>query len=278
MEQRCEGRGIYKRHEFKAFANPSPSRLSGQSTQISNRSENRQFSEAEAQKPVPPKKINIPQVCNDFRVHSHGEALQKVLNRVAILKMTSNLNDGRGDKFPWQPTNQQPTSPVPDAPSGASSATLPNDWSIRSNCRAHSLSSKLHCASGRPKLDQFFKETAMRLRVIRPVNSSGIRSLGYLPATNSFSLRLFFSQKAPVEPQTPASNPPRPRPLNEEDMTQYRLSGFHPVSIGDSFKDRRYQVIRKLGFGVYSTVWLCRDHLYHYFPVKLTQGRHNLLP
>jgi hypothetical protein len=136
---------------------------------------------------------------------------------------------------------------------------------------------KVRCAFGRTNLDQFFKETVMKLNVIRPVNSSRVRFLRLLPAMRSFR-KLFFSQKAPVEPQTPASKPPRPRPLNEENMRRYSLGGFHPVSIGDSFKDGRYQVIRKLGFGIYSTVWLCRDHLYNYFPRELKQGRHNLLP
>ena len=45
----------------------------------------------------------------------------------------------------------------------------------------------------------------------------------------------------------------------EENPQNYRPGGFHPVVVGSSFSDSRYHVIRKLGFGVYSTVWLCRD-------------------
>ncbi|KAF1951326.1 kinase-like protein [Byssothecium circinans] len=36
----------------------------------------------------------------------------------------------------------------------------------------------------------------------------------------------------------------------------YRPGGFHPVNLGDTFRDSKYKVIRKLGEGSYSTVWL----------------------
>ncbi|KAF2501345.1 kinase-like protein [Lophium mytilinum] len=36
----------------------------------------------------------------------------------------------------------------------------------------------------------------------------------------------------------------------------YRPGGFHPVSLGDSFCAGKYRVIRKLGDGSFSTVWL----------------------
>ncbi|KAJ7040965.1 kinase-like domain-containing protein [Mycena alexandri] len=44
----------------------------------------------------------------------------------------------------------------------------------------------------------------------------------------------------------------------EEDWQEYKLGGYHPVSIGDSF-DGRYVVVRKLGWGHFSTVWLAHD-------------------
>ncbi|KAJ6606835.1 kinase-like domain-containing protein [Mycena sp. CBHHK59/15] len=46
---------------------------------------------------------------------------------------------------------------------------------------------------------------------------------------------------------------------DEEDWQEYKLGGFHPVSIGDSFSNNRYVVVRKLGWGHFSTVWLARD-------------------
>jgi serine/threonine-protein kinase SRPK3 len=45
----------------------------------------------------------------------------------------------------------------------------------------------------------------------------------------------------------------------EEDSEDYCKGGYHPVSVGEKFKDGRYVVVRKLGWGHFSTVWLSRD-------------------
>ena len=45
----------------------------------------------------------------------------------------------------------------------------------------------------------------------------------------------------------------------QEQMSRYRQGGFHPVSLGDTFKAGRYKVHHKLGWGGFSTVWLARD-------------------
>ncbi|KAI1294636.1 SRSF protein kinase 3 [Halotydeus destructor] len=44
----------------------------------------------------------------------------------------------------------------------------------------------------------------------------------------------------------------------QEDPNDYCRGGYHPVKIGDLFSTR-YHVIRKLGWGHFSTVWLCFD-------------------
>ena len=46
---------------------------------------------------------------------------------------------------------------------------------------------------------------------------------------------------------------------DEEDWEDYTKGGYHPVHIGDAFSDGRYIVVRKLGWGHFSTVWLARD-------------------
>ncbi|ESK87309.1 cmgc srpk protein kinase [Moniliophthora roreri MCA 2997] len=46
---------------------------------------------------------------------------------------------------------------------------------------------------------------------------------------------------------------------DEEDLEDYVVGGYHPVQIGDRFSDGRYQVVRKLGWGHFSTVWLVKD-------------------
>ena len=64
--------------------------------------------------------------------------------------------------------------------------------------------------------------------------------------------------------------PPRPLPtasfeaidssetIEEERLSWYDPKNFYPVRIGDVLHSR-YQVVGKLGYGGYSTVWLCRD-------------------
>src|SRR5882757_4725310 len=49
---------------------------------------------------------------------------------------------------------------------------------------------------------------------------------------------------------------------DEEDWEDYVKGGYHPVKIGDSFSEGRYVVVRKLGWGHFSTVWLARDEKY----------------
>ncbi|QSS60981.1 serine kinase [Histoplasma capsulatum] len=44
-----------------------------------------------------------------------------------------------------------------------------------------------------------------------------------------------------------------------EEPDYYRIGGFHPISLGDTFHHGKYTILRKLGYGQYSTVWLARD-------------------
>ncbi|KAL5511950.1 SKY1_2 [Sanghuangporus vaninii] len=50
---------------------------------------------------------------------------------------------------------------------------------------------------------------------------------------------------------------------DEEDWEDYVKGGYHPVHIGDTFSDGRYTVVRKLGWGHFSTVWLARDNRFN---------------
>ena len=48
--------------------------------------------------------------------------------------------------------------------------------------------------------------------------------------------------------------------------------GYHPVEVGDTFINQ-YYVIRKLGFGTFSTVWLCWDlHMLRLVAVKVIKS------
>ncbi|XP_065142294.1 SRSF protein kinase 3 [Paramisgurnus dabryanus] len=51
---------------------------------------------------------------------------------------------------------------------------------------------------------------------------------------------------------------------DQEDSSDYCYGGYHPIQLGDVF-NKRYKVVSKLGWGYFSTVWLCID---------LRSGRH----
>ncbi|KAF7556895.1 hypothetical protein G7046_g6183 [Stylonectria norvegica] len=58
----------------------------------------------------------------------------------------------------------------------------------------------------------------------------------------------------------------------------YRPGGYHPVSIGDTLGEGRYRVIRKLGDGSFSTVWLAEnkevtEELPKYIALKVMMAR-----
>lgn len=46
---------------------------------------------------------------------------------------------------------------------------------------------------------------------------------------------------------------------DEEDSEDYCKGGYHPVTVGESYNNGRYIIVRKLGWGHFSTVWLSRD-------------------
>ncbi|CAM2109942.1 unnamed protein product [Caretta caretta] len=68
------------------------------------------------------------------------------------------------------------------------------------------------------------------------------------------------------QPPSPTQPPTAPAPLpglgsdeeEQEDPRDYCKGGYYPVAIGDLFNGRHH-VVRKLGWGHFSTVWLCWD-------------------
>lgn len=54
---------------------------------------------------------------------------------------------------------------------------------------------------------------------------------------------------------------------HSEQIEDYRPGGFHPVHFGDLLYNGQYEIIRKLGYGSFSTVWLAKDKLYKINPI-----------
>uniref|UniRef100_A0A8C2KSW5 non-specific serine/threonine protein kinase n=1 Tax=Cyprinus carpio TaxID=7962 RepID=A0A8C2KSW5_CYPCA len=70
-------------------------------------------------------------------------------------------------------------------------------------------------------------------------------------------------RRPPLSPPPPDFSPPPAELLGSDDEEQenpsdYCKGGYYPVKIGDLFNGR-YHVVRKLGWGHFSTVWLCWD-------------------
>ncbi|KAL1632779.1 serine/threonine protein kinase, CMGC [Neofusicoccum ribis] len=53
---------------------------------------------------------------------------------------------------------------------------------------------------------------------------------------------------------------PAENTADEEDSEDYCKGGYHPVQVGEQYNNGRYTVVRKLGWGHFSTVWLSRDN------------------
>ena len=45
-----------------------------------------------------------------------------------------------------------------------------------------------------------------------------------------------------------------------EALEQYCPGGYHPIHLNDILKDGQYEILHKLGFGSFATVWLARDN------------------
>jgi hypothetical protein len=64
---------------------------------------------------------------------------------------------------------------------------------------------------------------------------------------------------------------------SQEDLLKYRQGGYHPVHLGDLFKNGRYEIHHKLGWGGFATVWLANDKTYVMRAQKLIPSSTNVL-
>jgi len=59
---------------------------------------------------------------------------------------------------------------------------------------------------------------------------------------------------------------------DDEGADGYRKGGYHPVSVNEVY-NAKYRVLAKLGWGHFSTVWLCQDlHLHRFVALKVQKS------
>lgn len=95
------------------------------------------------------------------------------------------------------------------------------------------------------------------------IHLSGLSSS--LPSSSSIDQAKNTANKAKsvkkdtIEEDEDSDSEAEPSPNDEESLKDYCPGGYHPVYIGESYKDGRYVIVRKLGWGHFSTVWLAKD-------------------
>ncbi|KAG2439651.1 hypothetical protein HXX76_005001 [Chlamydomonas incerta] len=65
--------------------------------------------------------------------------------------------------------------------------------------------------------------------------------------------------KAPADDSYSSSGEEDYSDSEDEGLEDYKKGGYHPVNVGEKYHDGRYTVLKKLGWGHFSTVWLVHD-------------------
>ena len=68
------------------------------------------------------------------------------------------------------------------------------------------------------------------------------------------------AQQSPSDSESSAGDEAAENAADEEDSEDYCKGGYHPVQVGEQYKEGKYTVVRKLGWGHFSTVWLSKDN------------------
>lgn len=93
----------------------------------------------------------------------------------------------------------------------------------------------------------------------RRAASTSIRMTCFLELLPCRRLGFRSSGKLQEETQSQqATTIPSSTPIEEETVAGYRPDRYYPAQIGETLHGR-YRIVGKLGYGVSSTVWMCRD-------------------
>jgi hypothetical protein len=141
------------------------------------------------------------------------------------------------------------TNPASDNPIESSCVTFRNEWIDNSACDSSIESNWIPLTDERPASgnlidDDWHNDCIDNRDSDNPIESSCVPfNNGWIDNTDSGNdSKLIVVTKHSVE----------------EGEDAYRPGGFHPVFMGDVYNNR-YEILRKIGYGQYSTVWLVRD-------------------
>ncbi|OAA34825.1 Protein kinase-like domain protein [Beauveria brongniartii RCEF 3172] len=203
-------------------------------------------------------------VAKDYFVGASARYLQRVLVSLPLPAGT-----GPCARLAWPP--------------GQTLACASTHWSCNPHqirCEAETLSlaaEALFFRSLRHSLADFDSAATTKLRIcsadwLAPPRAFTCNTIVSPRLASSRLSVVLFNQKASSPQQTtylstylgsPSSSSadePAENTADEEDSEDYCKGGYHPVQVGENFRDGKYTVVRKLGWGHFSTVWLSRDN------------------
>lgn len=65
---------------------------------------------------------------------------------------------------------------------------------------------------------------------------------------------------------------------DEENFQDYKSKGYHPAYIGELYRNGKYQIVQKLGWGTFSTVWLIKNLAdSRYYALKIQKSHATVL-
>lgn len=105
------------------------------------------------------------------------------------------------------------------------------------------------------------------VKIARPSRASSVHTRSHRRPTLHTSRQTshfpLHRQVIPRREYSPSSRHERTHDRMFDRRTEFRseycAGGLHPIDLGDCFCEGRYEVIRKLGYGSFSTVWLAMD-------------------
>ncbi|XP_041802147.1 SRSF protein kinase 3 [Chelmon rostratus] len=210
-----------------------------------------------------------PPATSQNPAHSHSQSPPTVNHTIThnshrtLQNVTGSLSDCQTDPFKSPPTvphkithnaSELPSvsaqHPAKAPPSPPLSPSHPDPFLLTSVTFTSSVSSHLHspvCSSS--------------ASLLHSLDSLG-PPISLLPMMSSATPQL-TTPPPTLTPPPPELTPPPIQLLGsddeeQEDPSDYCKGGYYPVKIGDLFNGR-YHVVRKLGWGHFSTVWLCWD-------------------